>query len=240
MSYTYLQAQGEESSAESFSDIPQCVQWKSIHTAAKSYSNGNAMESCRTSQSGMMSQPLMAGRGKESCELSAVASRAKTSVLPEKEQASQANALDYGKKCGVWLGKYDPNTSLWKTLQCSLFGGLESWSETWPSWGMMHNGESWGLPMLERSTSENESGFLPTPLASDGEGGGICRSKNGREYNLRDWWANQGLGKRRQQRKPEFWEWVMGWPMGWTASEPLETDKFRLWLHSHGEHSTRN
>lgn len=29
---------------------------------------------------------------------------------------------------------------------------------------------------------------------------------------------------------PEFVEWLMGWPIGWTASRPLETGKFRLWL----------
>ena len=33
---------------------------------------------------------------------------------------------------------------------------------------------------------------------------------------------------------PEFVEFVMGWPMGWTAIEPLGTDKFRQWRHSHG------
>ena len=34
---------------------------------------------------------------------------------------------------------------------------------------------------------------------------------------------------------PELSEWAMGWPVGWTALEPLETDKFQQWLLSHGE-----
>jgi hypothetical protein len=29
-------------------------------------------------------------------------------------------------------------------------------------------------------------------------------------------------------------EWMMGWPIGWTALEPLVTDRFRQWLGSHG------
>jgi hypothetical protein len=29
-------------------------------------------------------------------------------------------------------------------------------------------------------------------------------------------------------------EWMMGWPIGWTALEPLETGRFRSWLRSHG------
>jgi hypothetical protein len=33
---------------------------------------------------------------------------------------------------------------------------------------------------------------------------------------------------------PEWTEWLMGWPIGWTDLKPLETDKFRQWLNSHG------
>ena len=33
---------------------------------------------------------------------------------------------------------------------------------------------------------------------------------------------------------PEWVEWLMGWPIGWTDSEHSATAKFRLWLHSHG------
>ena len=33
---------------------------------------------------------------------------------------------------------------------------------------------------------------------------------------------------------PDWCEWFMGWPIGWTASEPLGTDRFRQWLLGHG------
>jgi len=33
---------------------------------------------------------------------------------------------------------------------------------------------------------------------------------------------------------PPWVEWLMGWPIGWTDLEPLEMDKFRLWLQQHG------
>jgi hypothetical protein len=36
---------------------------------------------------------------------------------------------------------------------------------------------------------------------------------------------------------PTWCEWFMGWPMGWTALEPLATDKFRRWSDSHGKRS---
>jgi hypothetical protein len=33
---------------------------------------------------------------------------------------------------------------------------------------------------------------------------------------------------------PMWVEWLMGWPLGWTNYEPLETDKYRAWQRSHG------
>jgi len=34
---------------------------------------------------------------------------------------------------------------------------------------------------------------------------------------------------------PTWVEWLMGWPIGWTDSKQLETDKFQQWWNSHGE-----
>lgn len=36
------------------------------------------------------------------------------------------------------------------------------------------------------------------------------------------------------QLNPNWVEWLMGWPIGWTDLEPLETDKFQQWLQLHG------
>ena len=34
---------------------------------------------------------------------------------------------------------------------------------------------------------------------------------------------------------PVFVEWLMGWPLGWTDFERVETESFHSWLHSHTE-----
>jgi hypothetical protein len=34
---------------------------------------------------------------------------------------------------------------------------------------------------------------------------------------------------------PPWVEWLMGWPIGWTALEALETDRFQQWRRLHGE-----
>jgi hypothetical protein len=33
---------------------------------------------------------------------------------------------------------------------------------------------------------------------------------------------------------PTWVEWLMGWPLGWTDLQPLETGRFRQWLEQHG------
>lgn len=35
---------------------------------------------------------------------------------------------------------------------------------------------------------------------------------------------------------PQFREWLMGWPIDWSAKKPLETDRFREWLEQHGDY----
>lgn len=34
---------------------------------------------------------------------------------------------------------------------------------------------------------------------------------------------------------PEWCEWFMGWPIGWTGLQPLATGKFQSWLRAHGK-----
>lgn len=34
---------------------------------------------------------------------------------------------------------------------------------------------------------------------------------------------------------PTNHEWLMGWPIGWSALQPLETDKFLSWWRQHGK-----
>ena len=81
MSYTYLQGQGAESSAECFSDIPVCVPLRLNPIAGKSCSNANAIASFQSFQSGMTSPPLTQDPGPEQLMLFAEDSPVRTSAL---------------------------------------------------------------------------------------------------------------------------------------------------------------
>lgn len=175
MSYTYLLEQGVESSAACFSDIPACVLSRLNLTVEKSCCNGNGMGSCRSSRSGMMSEPSTESRGAVESILYAAGSLARTSARPEKGRESTANNQDCGPRWQGSFAKWNPHSCSWRTAQCSLFGGLVEFSETWPRWGMMRDGECSVLPMpsglaaLRASiTCGNESGSsLPTPTVTD-------------------------------------------------------------------------
>jgi hypothetical protein len=96
MSYTYLQEQGEESSAVTFSDIPPSVLSRLNLTAERFSSSVNETEYFQDSQSGMMSQPLTEGPG-EGRSMSFVGdSLAKTSVAPG------GGAGLNGERSGLW------------------------------------------------------------------------------------------------------------------------------------------
>ena len=75
---------------------------------------------------------------------------------------------------------------------------------------------------------------FPTQTCSDAKGASAKRFFQSPEYkgNLREF-LRDGISDG-QYPNPALYEWMMGWPRGWTEHEPLGTDKFRMWLDSHG------
>ena len=225
MSYTYLQEQGEESSAESFADIPASALSKLNLTHEKYCCNGSATESCHVSPFGTMCEHSTANHGEGRLISCAEASRARIFPALEKAQESKETVLECGWKWHESSVKYDRNSRSWKTRQCSLLEGLDEFSETWPKWGMMRDGECWEVNTPAQFIDDTEYGFLPTPNARDYKGSPSAA------------WAGQFSLPREigGVPHPEFVEELMLWPIGWTDSKPLETDRFQQWLDSHGK-----
>jgi hypothetical protein len=163
MSWLFSQALVEEYLGGISSDGEQSVQLSGNLTQQAYCAPDKMTEFSRLSQFGMMFKPLTEDRGKELLMSYLAAFHAKTS--PQQEKAQESTESDQG--CGEkWRGsftKYDPDSSSWKTHQCSLLGDLEPFSETWPRWGLMRNGECWEQQMSERHTNETEFGLKQTP-----------------------------------------------------------------------------
>jgi hypothetical protein len=138
-------------------------------------------DTCHRSQFGMMFVPSTDTLGGELLTWFLAVSPVRTFPQPEPVRDLMAHGLACGWKWPESSVKYDQPSALWKTRQCSLLGDLDVFSETWPAWGTMRNGECWGRQMWERRTNGTGSGLLPTPLASIAtHGGPNQRDSNGR------------------------------------------------------------
>jgi hypothetical protein len=118
-------------------------------------------EFSRLSRFGMMFKPLTETLGEELLMLYRADFHAKTSLPQVKEQGLTENAQECGKKWQGSFAKYDPSSCLWKTAQCSLIEDLTEFLQTWPTWGLMRNGECWERQTLGLNTIEKEYGLLP-------------------------------------------------------------------------------
>lgn len=134
---------------------------------------------------------------------------------------------------------YDLDTLLWKTYQLSFLADLEQFSENWPKSGMMRNGRCYQRPCLAHHISGKGFSLLPTPCASEGS------HKNKQYLRPREKWetcsslialligAEFGLTEKQSRPKgryifnPEFAEWLMGVPSGWTDLDVSETELSR-------------
>ena len=248
---------------------------KSSDTRATSSYNGSETESLTNSQSGTMFAPSTEIRGWERSMSSAEVSHAKTSAAPgEDSELSVESGADCGESTPGSFARYDRATASWKTAQCLLLGGLESFSVTWPRSGMMRRGRCYPLAIaahrmngsgcgssqkiptptvhgnynrkgLSKNSGDGLATFVkkfPTPCRSDYKGAG----KTGTFRDRLDYAAERGRTKSNVyptprtngqigagnggKLNPDWVEWLMGWPIGWTASKPLETDKFQSWL----------
>lgn len=136
---------------------------------------------------------------------------------------------------------FDRDSSVWKMSQRSLPLDLsEQSSPIWPRSGMTRHGIAYQRRSSAIHASATGLGLLPTPTVSQGRNKTSGRKPDSQHHDgmtLLDWiWLNVG----REKRRPCFEEWMMGFPIGWTALEVLETPRFREWLQAHSPFSQTN
>jgi hypothetical protein len=235
---TFLQGLAEGYLPTYYSDISPSARSRSNPIASKSYTHGKKTVSFLGFPSLTMLKHSTENRGEDLSKSSREDSPAKTFPAPEKGPESAEKEADYGEKWQEWFAKFNPATSLWKTRQCSLFEDLEPSLETWPQWGMMRGGVCLEQTPLALTITEPVYGWLPTPLNDDGSN---VNPTDKRRETLASWVRDRNREKIQsgERQNPQWWEWVMFWPVGWTDCLPLETDKFQVWRLSHGEYSVK-
>jgi hypothetical protein len=168
MSWLYSQVLVEEYLGDNFSDGEQSVQSSGSHMQLAYLLPDKMTAFSRLSRFGMMFKPLTEDLGEELLKSFREDFRVKTYPLQEKEMDLTENDQECGEKWRGSFAKWDQNTSMWRTHQCSFLGDLEPFSETFPQWGLMRNGELWEQKTLVQTIKGTESGLWLTPTVMDG------------------------------------------------------------------------
>jgi hypothetical protein len=94
----------------------------------------------------------------------------------------------------------------------------------------LHPRGQWSLATQVAAEHATGNKMWPTPCANEdaaGRPGSKMQKMLGNHPDVRGDLTGGTLN-------PDWTEWLMGWPIGHTASAPLATDKFQQWLRSHG------
>lgn len=245
MSWHFLPELEADCSGPNFSASSPSAPLRSTPSVGRSSSDVKWMDAYRSSLSGMTSRPLTGGLGEGSSTLLQEGSHARTFPSQAKEEAYRETDLVCGPNSLASFAKWDRNSFSWKTPQCLLPLGLTESSEIWPRWGLMLNGLCWELTTFSRLTKDRGYGLWPSPMASD--------EKRLKEFSIEQLAAAPGRKKGSWKGfatfpeeialvcdyfpHPEFAEWIMGYPPGWTDLEPLGTGRFRQWFDSFSRRS---
>ena len=222
---------------------------KTTSIAAKSSKPGSGTACSRTPRSGTTWPPSTGAPGLERWISSLRASRASRSAPPATCAPSAMSEIS-GLKPFVSLTRCGRSGAYWRTCLASSRGRtvtLRKYCGTWPSAGLMRDGVVYLLQPLVRLITVIGSGSLPTPQAQMHTRPWIKEVKlllAGTPYTFRRL-ATVVFAQECPEVTPGLhlsvpWlESIMGWPIGWTALEPLETGRFRRWLELHGCSSLR-
>jgi hypothetical protein len=247
MSWHYLQGLEEVYLQASSLDGTPFARLSSTNTADVCYYKDNAMGSCHDSRYGMTSARSTVNRGVEQLTLFPAGFPVKTSAARVKEQGLPETVAGYGSRCYALFERFGLRMSSQRIVRICGLADLLPLSKDLPSWGMTHDGVCWGLGTSVRHIDAIECGsLLPTPTGANNE----------TSPSMMKWRANRNMlptlsatlygtnrggaaGRVGQERpslerllggiKLSIREWMMGWPIGWTALEPLEMDKFQQW-----------
>lgn len=236
MSWLFSQALAEEYSADTSLAGEQFAQLNVMPTPHKFSRNDKTMESSDLSRFGLTCAVLTANRGEELLMSFLAGFRARTSAQMVMVPALMADAPDCGLKWRESSVRYDLSSSAWRTLHDSGEKVLPWSSVTLPKWGMAANGFVFQHRTAERPMKETGCGLWPTAKATIR---GDCPSERLRRTpDLPSAIKMRPLPDGSQppqngQLNPEWVEWFMGWPIGWTELKPLAMDRFREWQRQH-------
>lgn len=181
------------------------------------------------------------------------ASHVRTSVLPEMAKAWKDSVADYFSRSYVWSKNSTQLSLSLKMFQPFDLEALEPSSPRWPQRGMIAGGRCYQQKKLELHTSAKDGSYLlPTPSASSyGSNQGGAAGRTGKIRHSLETMARKNLwptpttrdrirsekfrrGRSLSPREqtggllnPQWVEWLMGYPIGWTELKDWAMQWFR-------------
>jgi hypothetical protein len=218
MSWLYSQALVEEYLVDTSLDGEQSVQLSGNPTQLAYLSPDKMTEYSRLSRFGMMFKPLTVDRG-------AVVLMSYLAAFPVKPIHQRLEAAiqrtTFGRRCGEsWqmslLGTFLPKTSAELRLTKRPMT-LSRWV-TKPK-HLPYPRRTWVL-----TTFGHDTGYLHTPTTI----ANFCAPSMQKHPSCREWVKTFG------KVTPLNYEWLMGWPLGWTGLRPLEMGRCHYAQQKHG------
>ena len=240
MSWLFSQALVAEFSADTSLVDELYVPSSGSPTQLAFLSHGKTTGFSRLSRFGMTCKPLTDDRGADLLTSYLAGFRARTSATQGSGQESKEAEADSGNRWLASFARLDRDSSSWKTSQRCLVEGWGSFSQTWPRWGLMLDGECWEVPTPKAIRPAKGYGLWPTLKASDGEQRTTNRAYFERRLSVApDLPVIVALstpptpGGFYGRLNPDWCEWLTGFPDKWTEFTLLETRKIREWQQQH-------
>jgi hypothetical protein len=250
-SLRFSRVQEAESLEGNYLDGELYAQLNVTLTQHKFWRSDKTMEFSSLSRFGLTCKPLTEDDGEDLLMLYLEDSRVKTLVAQEKEQELPERVQECGRTWRGSLAKYDHVTHSLKTAQCSLLEDSESFLATLPRWGTMRSGDVYQQPIVALHMREIESGLLlATPTATANQlapsmmkhpgcrnmqPDGITFHHTPNTTGMDGGSNSQSVSTESGQLNPNWVEWLMGWPIGWTDLKQLGMDRFHEWQQQHSQ-----
>src|SRR5690625_144498 len=218
MSWHFSRALVEEFSGACSSETTLCALLNEMSGVDMFSFNVKTNEYSLHSQYGMTSAHLMENLGVELWTWFLEDSPVKRSLLLQEEETLQRKI--YGEKCTGLSEKYALHSSLEKMFPKSR---SRKQKQTLKVKVIESNTSNFQRQTWVQTTYGADIGYLHTPTTmANFAAPSMQKHKSCQNYVT-------VFGKVNHLNM----EWLMGWPTGWSGTEPLEMGKFQLWLQSH-------
>lgn len=224
MSWLFSRALVEEYSRQPYSGIEQSARLNLTHSAEAFCWRDKTMEACQLSRYGMTSAHLMGAHGEDLLDWYRAASRANSQAAPLEDVIPPSTS---GRTCCGSYRKSGRDSSLPKTSDCHCSPSDKPATTSSASATGCAGPYKSLPPTAGPRTSAHAFGCLATPTATANQLAPSMAKHPGCR-NLQAMVETTGL------TLPTLYEWMMGWPIGWTELKPLATDRFHEWRQQHG------